>query len=142
MKEFYKIESDKKEKIISEIGKVSAEDSAVIFAYIYGSFLSDLSFRDIDIGIYLKEIEMDKAFNYELELSGKVAKAIALPFDIIDVKILNFAPDSFLNNIFRNGKILFSNDYKYLTDMIERTSLDAILNEGIREQSLRELIPD
>ena len=85
---------------------------------------------------------MDKVFNYELELSGRVAKAVALPFDIIDVKILNFAPDSFLNNIFRNGKILFSNDYKFLTDMIERTSLDAILNEGIREQSLRDLIPD
>jgi hypothetical protein len=26
--------------------------------------------------------------------------------------------------------------------VIERTSLDAILNEGIREQSLRDLIPD
>ena len=142
MKEFYRIESDKKEKIISKISKVSAEDSAVVFVYVYGSFLSDLSFRDIDIGIYLKKIEMDKVFNYELELSGRVAKAVALPFDIIDVKILNFAPDSFLNNIFRNGKILFSNDYKFLTDMIERTSLDAILNEGIREQSLRDLIPD
>jgi len=142
MKEFYKIEADKKEKIISEISKVSADDRTVVFAYIYGSFLNGPSFRDIDIGIYLKEIEMDKVFNYELELSGRVAKAVALPFDIIDVKVLNFAPDSFLNNIFRNGKILFSNDYKFLTDMIERTSLDAILNEGIREQSLRDLIPD
>ena len=93
MKEFYKIESDKKEKIISEISKVSAENSAV-----------------------------------------------ALPFDIIDVKILNFAPDSFLNNIFRNGKILFSNDYKFLRNMIERTSLYALLNEDIRGQSLRDLI--
>jgi predicted nucleotidyltransferase len=142
MKEFYKVESDEKEKILTEIGKVSVGDRAVVFAYVYGSFLNDLSFRDIDIGIYLKEIEMDKVFNYELELSGRVAKAVALPFDIIDVKVLNFAPDSFLNNIFRNGKILFSNDYKFLTDMIERTSLDAILNEGIREQSLRDLIPD
>jgi len=79
--------------------------------------------------------------NYEIELSRKISKVIEMPFDIIEVKILNFAPESFLNNIFKNGKLLFSRNDELLTDLIEQSSIHALFNEYIREQSLKELVP-
>ena len=44
-----------KEKLLKLLKEVLANDERVIFAYIYGSFVKEQSFRDIDIGIYLKD---------------------------------------------------------------------------------------
>jgi len=41
-------------KLIQEVCK---QDERVVFAYAYGSFTHGKSFRDIDIGIYVKETE-------------------------------------------------------------------------------------
>ncbi len=146
MKEYFKINPDEKENIITIIRQFVSNDENIVFACIYGSFLDGITFRDIDIGIYLKNILKNDVFNAELDisvaLSGSISKIVKLAFDIIDVRVLNFVPFSFLNNIFKNGQILFSRDDKFLTDLIEKTSIDAISNEYLREQSLRELIPD
>ncbi|MGB9682492.1 MAG: nucleotidyltransferase domain-containing protein [bacterium] len=64
-------------------------ESDIVFAYLFGSFLDGLSFRDIDIGIYLNNIKEEE-----------------VPIDIIDVKVLNFAPNSFLNSIFKYGRLI------------------------------------
>lgn len=45
------------------------KDEGIIYAYIFGSFLDPISIRDIDIGIYLKEINMQDVFDYELKLA-------------------------------------------------------------------------
>lgn len=116
----------------------------VIFAYIYGSFLEPqpITFRDVDIGVYVKSEAISKgnAFDYETELVEGLNKVIDLPFDIIDVRVLNFAPSRFQNNVFSRGKLLFCKDEKLLTDLIEETSLEAVANEHIVKQSLRELV--
>lgn len=141
MKEYYSISSSEKDKIAKKIEEVLAEKGEVVFAVIYGSFLFSPSFRDIDIGIYLKSIKREGVLNYEAEIAGKIAEACNLPIDIIEATILNFAPVSFLADIFSTGKIIFSRDQKILTDLIEKSSLEAIANEYTAAQSLEELIP-
>ncbi len=139
MKEFQFLKLQKRKEIIKEIKKNLAQEKNIVFAYIFGSFLDPYNFRDIDIGIYLFKADKDKTFDYEVEFSDKIAKAIKFPFDLIDIKILNFTPLLVLNNIFRQGKLLFSKDDKLLTDLIEQSSLQTALNEHISIQSLREL---
>lgn len=141
MKEYFSIKPSEKKEMIEKIKGVLFQEKSIVFAFLFGSFLDQPSFRDIDIGIYVKNIKKNEIFNYELELSKKLAEKCELSFDVFEVKILNFSPNPFLNNIFSRGRLLFSKDEKFLTDMIENTSLDTIANEYIAQQSLRELIP-
>lgn len=141
MKEYHSMSSEEKDKIADKIKEILAEKGEVVFAVAYGSFLSSPSFRDIDIGIYLKSVKKEDILSYEAEIAGKIAEACNLPIDIIEITILNFAPVSFLANIFSTGRIVFSRDQKILTDLIEKSSLEAIANECIAAQSLKELIP-
>ncbi|MCX7720006.1 MAG: nucleotidyltransferase domain-containing protein [Dictyoglomus thermophilum] len=140
-KEFYSLDEKERKRIIDEIRKILQEEENIIFAYLYGSFLNALSFRDIDIGIYLNKIDEKNIEELELKLIKEISKKINLPFEIIDLRVLNYAKNSFLNNIFRTGLLLFTRDEKFLTDLIETTSLEAISNEYISYLSLKELLP-
>ncbi|ACI18880.1 nucleotidyltransferase domain-containing protein [Dictyoglomus thermophilum] len=140
-KEFYSLDEKERKRIIDEIRKILQEEENIIFAYLYGSFLNALSFRDIDIGIYLNKIDEKNIEELELKMIKEISKKINLPFEIIDLRVLNYAKNSFLNNIFRTGLLLFTRDEKFLTDLIETTSLEAISNEYISYLSLKELLP-
>ena len=74
-------------------------------------------------------------------MAEKISKKCGLSIDTIDAKILNFAPFHFLNNVFKNGTVLFSRNEKLLSDMIEDTSLNVVANEYFAYQSLKELVP-
>jgi hypothetical protein len=141
MEDYLCIPFNKREEIIEKIKQVLLEKKGLVFAFVFGSFLDAPSFRDIDVGIYVNNIKEKEIFDYELELSKKIAAKCGLSFDVFEVKVLNFAPGSFLNNVFKNGRMLFSRNKQMLSDMIEYTSLDAIANEYISLQSLRDLVP-
>ena len=134
---------DARQKIIDKVKHSLLQEENVVFGYIFGSFLNAPTFRDIDIGVYIKNNFKNQkdVFNYELNLSKKIGNACGLSFDVFEVKILNSAPSLFLNSIFKNGRLLFSKNNKVLSNLIENSSLDAIANEHIAYQSLKELIP-
>jgi hypothetical protein len=140
MEEYLSLGKIKREKIAEKINKALFKRKEVVFACIFGSFVSSPSFRDIDIGIYVSDIEEKEVFDYELKLSKLIADKCDLPFDIIETHILNSTPSNFLNNIFCRGSLLFSKNQELLSDLIENTSLDAIANEYISKQSMEELI--
>lgn len=140
MSKLIKLNEDKKHKIENNIKEILLKDENIIFAYIYGSFVNEDLFRDIDIGIYLKDIEEKKVFDYEFEISYEISEKLNIDIEIVDVRVLNFAPFNFLNSVFRTGKPLFSRDEVFLTDLIEKVSLFAIYNEHISNLSLKELL--
>lgn len=141
MNEYLSLGPEKRQEIAEKIKKVLLQEKNLVFVSVFGSFLDATSFRDIDIGIYTENIKESEIFDYELKLSKKIAEECGLPFDIFEIKVLNFAPNSFLNNVFNRGQLLFCRDYQLLSDMIENTSLDALANEYIAYQSLKELVP-
>ena len=141
MKEYFSTDQSEKKEIIEQIRQLLFEQKEVMFAFVFGSFLDSLSFRDIDVGIYVDGIAESQFFDLELRISEVISDRCKMPFDIIDVKVLNTAPSYFLNSIFKRGKLLFSRDQQLLTDMIENSSLESIANENIASQSLKELIP-
>ena len=140
MKEFLSMKDGEKEKLVRRIKDVLSSYKEISFAYIFGSFTDSSTFRDIDIGIYLYNIKREEVFDFEFRVSEKISEAIGVDIEYIDVRVLNFAPYPFLNSIFKDGKLLFARDMDFLTDLIEETSLDAIANEYISEESLRELM--
>lgn len=141
MREFYHLEKEKRKEIIDKIRDILYKKEDIIFAYIYGSFLDNLSFRDIDIGIFFKEVCKEDLSDIEFSLAKEISSEVNLPFEIIDLRILNGAKRPFLNSIFRTGLLLFSRDDEFLSNLIEETSLEAISNEYISYLSLKELLP-
>lgn len=62
---------------------------------IHGSFSDDLSYRDIDIGVYVdeKEVSQNDAIEYGLRISaqGEMETGITP----LDLKVINYAPVGF-----------------------------------------------
>jgi predicted nucleotidyltransferase len=106
---------------------VCRQDERVVFAYAYGSFTQDESFRDIDIGIYVKETEENPfaiTSDVKIALSHNTKKrGLNFTADQFDVKILNEAPFTFLKRIFKEGILLVDRDPDLRTDLVEYVSL-------------------
>lgn len=82
------------------------EKKEVKFSYIFGSFLSNLPFEDIDIGIYLDDdfIKNINKIDYILNLMIFLEEKFkGIEFDVV---ILNDLPFSFLFHIIKEGKLL------------------------------------
>jgi predicted nucleotidyltransferase len=117
----------KKEIILNLIREVLIKDDRLVFAFAYGSFVTEESFRDIDIGIYVKNKEENPfiiSSDIKTQLSH-LAKKRGLDFiaDHFDVKVINDAPFTFLKRIFKEGVLLADNDPDLRTDVVEHVSL-------------------
>jgi len=116
-----------KERILSLIKEVLARDGLVIFAYAYGSFVKEESFRDVDIGIYVKNPEGNlfvTTSDLKTELSRYCRKeGVNLTADQFDVKVINEATFPFLNRVFKVRILLIDCDPDLRTDLVEHISL-------------------
>lgn len=117
----------KREKILGLISEALARDGRTIFAYAYGSFVKEESFRDIDIGIYIKNTKENifvVTSDLRTELSRHAREEGAnLTADQFDVKVINDAPFTFLNRVFKEGILLVDLDPDLRTDLIEHVSV-------------------
>ncbi|MGQ9722880.1 MAG: type VII toxin-antitoxin system MntA family adenylyltransferase antitoxin [Candidatus Jordarchaeum sp.] len=102
--------NQEREETIRGIGEVLSGFDEVAFGYVFGSFLGDRDFRDVDVAIYVND-----AYNsYDLmKYSMRVARTLerkVKPRREFDVKDLNTAPITFQYEVIRSGKLVFSRD--------------------------------
>jgi predicted nucleotidyltransferase len=96
-----------KEKVIQIISSHFFQQyDEIIAVYIFGSFISERKFSDIDIGI-ISAMDLSKPLDFELNLENRLEKLIKYP---IDIRILNRAPISFSQNVFRTGRVIIDKD--------------------------------
>jgi len=93
-----------------------------------------LPFHDIDVGVYVPEITPDEATDHGITLSQTLSKALRIS---VDVRVLNFAPVSFLYHVIR-GTLIFERDEEIRTHVVERTiqrylDLKALIQQGVKE---------
>lgn len=113
----FKPDNKKKLKIRSILEEAIGSIKEIEFAYIYGSFLINTGFHDIDVAVYLSRIEHIDPFEYELSISSIMEKRIRFP---VDVRVLNYAPNSFCYEVTR-GEVIFSRNEGLRFGFIERT---------------------
>ncbi|OYT28925.1 MAG: hypothetical protein B6U94_08075 [Thermofilum sp. ex4484_79] len=99
---FYKLSNGEKEKVLREILDFLKDVNDILLIVLFGSFVKDKSFRDIDIGIYVKGVH--DFLNYKFMLEGKLEKITGYP---IDIKILNYAPPWFVKRMLEEGVIVY-----------------------------------
>lgn len=116
-----------REKLIDLVKNTLALDKRIVFAYAYGSFVAEKSYRDIDIGVYVKNAQENPfvvSSEIKTTLSRQAKKSnFDIPADRFDVKIINDAPFTFLKRIFTEGILLIDRDPDSRTDLIEHVSL-------------------
>jgi len=96
------IPKQKKEEIIKTISSNLQRHVEIYTAYIFGSFVTGRSFADIDLGISLRP-EFENYLEYEIELECNLEKRVGFA---MDVRVLNKAPLSFLQNVIRHGQVI------------------------------------
>ncbi len=111
---------DEKIRIEKRLKNVLEKERKIVFAFLYGSFLTESFFRDIDVGIFVKDLPSADYFDYEFELSQKLKKAIESPYEV-DVKIINDAPLSFRFHVIR-GEVLCCSNTEITDDYIISTA--------------------
>jgi hypothetical protein len=96
-----------KEEIFKKIESFVENREEIIFAYIFGSFIEDKIFNDIDLAIYIdKDNTLTKEIFYEVELSRRLEEKIKIPVDVI---VLNRASNFILHRV-SNGKLIKNTD--------------------------------
>ncbi len=115
-----------KEKIINCIMNLLNEDRRILFAYVYGSFVQQEQFRDIDIAIYINNSEKNPfviTSDLKEKLSRKLKKdGFNFIADDFDVRVVNDAPFTFLNRVIKEGILLLDRSPSLKTDLIEYIS--------------------
>ncbi len=112
------ISQKEKERIREELTQRISEQDEVLFAFIFGSFqdvAGNMPFRDIDVGIFIKEIGLKEAVYYALDLSQHLSSSISYP---VDVRIINEAPIPFLFHVIQ-GKLVVNKDDDLTSDFME-----------------------
>jgi hypothetical protein len=102
---YHKLSADEKSKLLNALKARLEGVDEVVFAYVYGGFLEREVFRDVDVAVWIKDVE--KAFYYTVDFSVKLGVDTGLP---VDVQVLNQAPLPFKYHIFTRGRLLLSKD--------------------------------
>lgn len=118
-----------KNSIINIVRDILKDEKSVAFAYFFGSFIKEDLYADIDIGVYLKSLP-ENPYSITSDLKHKIsrkmsaaAENIHLQADDIDIVVMNFLPFTFLNLIFREGRLIFDEAPELRGEAMEKNSL-------------------
>lgn len=106
------ISEEEKKKLIEIIKKRLEDDERISFVYLYGSFFEENAFRDIDIGIYIKDPKDDDWKYYELVLPTEIEKELPFKYSI-DCRLLNNAELLFSRNVVKGMPILVKDEEEW-----------------------------
>ncbi len=123
----YKLPRHEKEKILEKLRQLLTSRDEIVLAVVYGSFLEDKPFRDIDIAVYIgRDVDV---LGYELELEEELSRHLGLP---VDVRVIDEAPPWFVKKVLGKGKVVISR----LPFAAERLYLKALDEETLAHRHL------
>ena len=138
----------RRDTIASALRSALETEPGVIFAYLHGSFLTNVPFRDIDIAAYLdigQPPDDGLAHHIPLRvmrLTARLAAALHGHFERgappVDVRALNEAPLGFCYQALRNGRLLIGRDEPLRVEWVARTVSRYLDLRPLREQALKE----
>lgn len=125
-----------KEAFIRMISDILNAKEYILFAYIYGSFVSQDTFKDIDVGLFISDIKKKSPLRLELDLEGEIGETVGIP---VDIRIINDAPLSFVYNVLKNG-ILIVDRYRSMRSDFEGLIFKKYFDfKHLRNEYLREI---
>lgn len=109
----HKIKNFEKEDIIKEISSyLDSRHKEIIMAYLYGSFVKEGAFSDIDLALY-SQMTIAKPLEFEFMIESELERIIKFP---MDVRIINGAPLSFCHRVIYEGSLIIDKDPNHRAD--------------------------
>jgi predicted nucleotidyltransferase len=103
-----KVDKAKRKVILAEVKQVSSENREIALTYVYGSFVGEVAFRDLDLAVVLTT----SVTPYEEgKLCGVLAREIEgriKPRIEVDIRAVNSAPPHFQFEVIRSGRLVFA----------------------------------
>jgi predicted nucleotidyltransferase len=102
--------SELKQKL-HEIAPMIFGETPVLFAYLYGSYAKGLAhrFSDLDVGIYVEDLDTRACLNLELSLALHIDEQLDHAVQS-EVRILNHLPLVVKGRILADGELIYSRD--------------------------------
>jgi hypothetical protein len=110
--------SPEKQLLLDHISALLQSRDNILFGYVHGSFAREEKFADIDIGIFLKNPGSLDPLDIELELEAALQSFTRFP---VDLRILNFAPLSFVYNVIKESILVVDKDADLRADFEGKT---------------------
>jgi len=133
---FYKTGREKRLQVIETIKTVLQRQPNIVFAFLHGSFLSEPSFHDIDVRVFLDTENLSGYLDLELDLSQKLEDALDSEFPV-EEKVINEGPLSFRFHVIR-GELLFSRNKDFLVDYMTSTARQYLDFAPLRQRYIKE----
>ncbi len=130
----FHLNREERRQLVDDLRDVLESQEKIAFAYLYGSFAEGLPFHDVDVGVYAQGVKESEATSYAILLAELLTSRLHIP---VDVRVLNFAPVTFLFHVFR-GDLIQEKDEDVRSEIMERTvqkylDLKPILYRGMKE---------
>jgi uncharacterized protein len=114
-------------QIIPIIKRILSKEKSIEFAYLFGSFIKDKKYSDIDIGIFVSFLKEEDVFKFTSDLKHRISrqlnkKDIFIDADHIDIVVMNHINFKFLNNIFKQGLLILDRSPELRTSEMEKNS--------------------
>ncbi len=132
-----RLSASEKESLIKTISDILEAEGYIVFAYIFGSFLSGDTFEDLDVGVFVSNVASEPPLKVELMLEREMTEATRIP---VDVRILNKAPVPFVYNVLKGGIVIVDKNKSLRSDfegLIYKKYFDF---QHLRNEYLREIV--
>lgn len=133
----FTVSKREKGKILGDLRNILENCPDVKFAYVHGSFIEDLPFRDIDIAVYYNDsISSQRQLDMSLMMSADFTHKLRMP---VDVHTLNQASPGFQYYATRGLAIVSRNDEQRY-EFVEKAWMAYMDYEPLLKQNLRDLL--
>ena len=132
--QLFTLTPQEREAVSAILTLILGKEKPILFAYLFGSFIEDIPFHDLDIGIFLEDMHKQEAISFSLRLGCVLEQAAKLP---VDLRLLNHAPVSFVFHVLR-GRLLVERDEETHCRILENTMREYLDIEPILRIATRE----
>ncbi len=123
MKRLHKVSKKEREKIKNKIKELLEKEEDVLFAYLFGGFVRDDSFHDIDIAVYIIPSPEKDLLKRTFEIANRIERKTGIETDVVAFNLI----DPYLRMEILDGELLFTKDetkHDFLIDYYIREYFD------------------
>ncbi|MFH0992184.1 MAG: nucleotidyltransferase domain-containing protein [bacterium] len=106
--------STEKQSLIVPLIEFLNNESDIIFCYLFGSFIEQERYHDIDLAIFAKQSVLEENPLYQFSLAQRCEKVLNFS---VDISVLNYAPDHFVHHASR-GILILNRDPEWHEEFI------------------------
>jgi predicted nucleotidyltransferase len=125
-----------KDEILSVRRAELEQRPEILFAYLFGSFVEEEKFCDLDVAVFLQDEQLLKDWlTYRIDLSSDLQKETECAVDVV---VMNVASNHLIHSIAK-GMVLIDRDEQFRSEWIERSLSRYFDDQPTRRRAVAEL---